>query len=76
MSSQGFLFRTVPVYLRDSPQITQTAFVAHSWATLHLRQAFLTGVHKVKSQSILMPCYRQIQEEGTIIAILVTPRGL
>lgn len=37
MSSQGFLFRMVPVYLRDSSQITQTAFVADSWATLHPR---------------------------------------
>lgn len=58
----------VPVYLRDSLLITPTAFVASSWATLPEIEAFLTEVCKVMSQSARMPCSRQLQEEGTIIA--------
>lgn len=43
MSSQGLLFEMVPVYLTDSPQITNNIFAARRRATLYLRHGRLSS---------------------------------
>lgn len=42
MSSQDLLFGMVPVYLTDSPQITNSVFAARRWATRSLGHRHLS----------------------------------